>query len=106
MQTRLSPSQTEYPNLNTEQLRAAFLVDSLLTPGRVELVYTDADRAIIGSAVPTGAPLLGTGLPFRFFAVITPATAGAVLSGTYKLPGGTGKVLNDFETYQRVLLSS
>ncbi len=57
MQTRLSPSQTEYPNLGTEQLRAAFLVDSLFAPGRVELVYTDADRAIIGSAVPTRAPL-------------------------------------------------
>jgi 4-deoxy-L-threo-5-hexosulose-uronate ketol-isomerase len=57
MQTRLSPSQTEYPTLSTEQLRAAFLVDSLFAPGRVELVYTDADRAIVGSAVPGGAPL-------------------------------------------------
>jgi 4-deoxy-L-threo-5-hexosulose-uronate ketol-isomerase len=57
MQTRLSPSQTEYPSLSTDQLRAAFLVDSLFAPGRIELLYTDADRAIIGSAVPTGAPL-------------------------------------------------
>jgi 4-deoxy-L-threo-5-hexosulose-uronate ketol-isomerase len=57
MQTRLSPSRTEYPTLNTEQLRAAFLLDSLFAPGRVELVYTDADRAIVGSAVPAGEPL-------------------------------------------------
>src|SRR5512136_83463 len=57
MQTRFSPSQTEYPTLTTDQLRAAFLVESLFTPGRVELVYTDNDRAIIGSAVPTSAPL-------------------------------------------------
>ena len=57
MQTRLSPSPTEYPTLNTDQLRAAFLVDSLFVPGKIELVYTDTDRAIIGSAVPTGAPL-------------------------------------------------
>jgi 4-deoxy-L-threo-5-hexosulose-uronate ketol-isomerase len=57
MQTRLSPSQTEYPKLDTNQLRAAFLVDSLFAPGKVELVYTDADRAIVGSAVPTGSPL-------------------------------------------------
>jgi 4-deoxy-L-threo-5-hexosulose-uronate ketol-isomerase len=57
MQTRSSPSQTEYPILSTDQLRAAFLVDSLFAPGRVELVYSDADRAIIGSAVPTGTPL-------------------------------------------------
>ena len=49
MQTRLSPSQTEYPTLTTEQLRASFLVESLFSPGRVELVYTDNDRAIVGS---------------------------------------------------------
>jgi 4-deoxy-L-threo-5-hexosulose-uronate ketol-isomerase len=57
MQTRLSPSQTEYPTLTTEQLRAAFLVESLFSPGRLELVYTDNDRAIAGSAVPTSSPL-------------------------------------------------
>jgi 4-deoxy-L-threo-5-hexosulose-uronate ketol-isomerase len=57
MQTRLSPSQTEYPNLSTDQLRAAFLLDSLFAPGQISLVYTDADRAIVGSAVPLGSPL-------------------------------------------------
>jgi len=57
MQIRYSPSRTEYPTLTTEQLRAAFLVESLFTLGQVELVYTDNDRAIVGSAVPTQAPL-------------------------------------------------
>jgi len=57
MQTRLSASQSEYATLTTDQLRAAFLVESLFAPGRVELVYTDTDRVIIGSAVPAGAPL-------------------------------------------------
>ena len=57
MQTRLSPSRTEYQTLNTDQLRAAFLVEALFVPGRVDLVYTDADRAIVGSAVPCGSPL-------------------------------------------------
>lgn len=57
MQIRYSPSQTEYPTLTTEQLRAAFLVDSLFRAGELELVYTDADRAIVGSAVPTASPL-------------------------------------------------
>jgi 4-deoxy-L-threo-5-hexosulose-uronate ketol-isomerase len=57
MQTRFSPSQTEYPTLTTEQLRASFLVESLFSPGRVDLVYTDNDRAIVGSAVPTSSPL-------------------------------------------------
>jgi 4-deoxy-L-threo-5-hexosulose-uronate ketol-isomerase len=57
MQIRYCPSQTEYPTLTTEQLRAAFLVDSLFRLGELELVYTDADRAIVGSAVPTASPL-------------------------------------------------
>jgi 4-deoxy-L-threo-5-hexosulose-uronate ketol-isomerase len=57
MQVRLSPSQTEYEQLNTERLRSAFLLESLFTPGTVELVYSDADRAIIGSAVPAASPL-------------------------------------------------
>jgi 4-deoxy-L-threo-5-hexosulose-uronate ketol-isomerase len=43
--------------LNTEQLRSAFLLESLFTPGKVELIYTDTDRAIIGSAVPGNTPL-------------------------------------------------
>jgi 4-deoxy-L-threo-5-hexosulose-uronate ketol-isomerase len=58
MQTRVSPSPTEYAGLGTNQLRAAFLVDQLFTPGRVDLAYTDADRAILGSAVPEASPLL------------------------------------------------
>jgi 4-deoxy-L-threo-5-hexosulose-uronate ketol-isomerase len=57
MQTRYSPNHTDYQRLDTEQLRAAFLVDSLFAPGRIEMVYTDADRAIVGSAVPGAAPL-------------------------------------------------
>ena len=57
MQTRLLPSQTEYPALTTDPFRAAFLVETLFAPGRVELAYADADRAIVGSAVPTTSPL-------------------------------------------------
>jgi len=57
MQIRYSPSQNDYQRLNTDELRAIFLIDSLFAPGKIELVYSDADRAIIGSAVPAGSPL-------------------------------------------------
>jgi 4-deoxy-L-threo-5-hexosulose-uronate ketol-isomerase len=60
MQTRLSPGRTEYTTLSTDQLRAAFLLDGLFAPDKVELVYTDADRAIVGSAVPGRSPLMLT----------------------------------------------
>ena len=57
MHIRYSPNPTDYQKLDTEQLRRAFLVDSLFAPDRVELVYSDADRAVIGSAVPAAVPL-------------------------------------------------
>ncbi len=39
--------------MTTAELRESFLVEDLFEPGTVELVYTDADRAVIGSIVPT-----------------------------------------------------
>jgi 4-deoxy-L-threo-5-hexosulose-uronate ketol-isomerase len=57
MEIRYSPHPNEYQTLNTGQLRAAFLVEKLFAPGHLDLVYTDADRAIIGSAAPTTAPI-------------------------------------------------
>ena len=52
MQIRYSPHPNDYQKLNTNELRSTFLIESLFTPGKVELVYTDADRAIVGSAMP------------------------------------------------------
>jgi 4-deoxy-L-threo-5-hexosulose-uronate ketol-isomerase len=57
MQIRFSPNQNDYPKLCTDGLRANFLIESLFAPDKVELVYSDADRAIIGSAVPTSSAL-------------------------------------------------
>ena len=57
MQIRFSPNQNDYPKLCTDGLRANFLIESLFAAGTLELVYSDADRAIIGSAVPTSSAL-------------------------------------------------
>lgn len=57
MQIRFSPNQNDYTKLCTDGLRANFLIESLFAPDKVELVYSDADRAIIGSAVPTASAL-------------------------------------------------
>jgi 4-deoxy-L-threo-5-hexosulose-uronate ketol-isomerase len=57
MQIRFSPNQIDYRKLSTDELRAAFLIESLFAPGRIELIHTDADRAIVGSAVPVRSPL-------------------------------------------------
>lgn len=57
MQIRYSPNQIDYQKLGTDDLRSHFLIESLFAAGKLELVYSDADRAIIGSAVPTDAPV-------------------------------------------------
>jgi len=46
-----------YPRMTTEELRDAFLIDSLFEPGRISLAYVDLDRAVVGSAVPLASPL-------------------------------------------------
>jgi len=57
MQIRFSPNDTDYGKLDTEALRRAFLVESLFKPGQIDFVYSDADRAVIGSAVPGATDL-------------------------------------------------
>jgi len=57
METRLMPSPREAAVLDTDELRATFLLEDLFLAGQVCLVYTDLDRAIVGSAIPKGQPL-------------------------------------------------
>ncbi|MEI6604282.1 MAG: 5-dehydro-4-deoxy-D-glucuronate isomerase [Verrucomicrobiota bacterium] len=57
MPTRLLPSPREAAVLNTNELRAAFLLEDIFVAGAISLTYTDMDRAIIGAAIPTTQPL-------------------------------------------------
>lgn len=51
------PSPRETAALDTEELRSAFLLEDLFSPGEIRLVYTDLDRAVVGGAVPLGSPV-------------------------------------------------
>lgn len=53
MEMRYTNDPSAVKRFTTEEIRKMFLIDSLFKPGSLEMVYTDADRAIIGSAVPT-----------------------------------------------------
>ncbi len=53
MQVRFQSSPKETGTMNTQQLRDNFLVQNLMQPGKIELVYSHFDRMIIGGAVPT-----------------------------------------------------
>jgi 4-deoxy-L-threo-5-hexosulose-uronate ketol-isomerase len=61
MKTRIVADQERYQRMTTAELRAAFLIEDLFSIAAVQLYYTDADRAVIGSIVPTDKRLsLGT----------------------------------------------
>jgi 4-deoxy-L-threo-5-hexosulose-uronate ketol-isomerase len=57
METRTTPDDVTYARMTTEELRRAFLFENLFEPGRVSMVYCDADRAIVGAAVPLARAL-------------------------------------------------
>jgi 4-deoxy-L-threo-5-hexosulose-uronate ketol-isomerase len=44
-------------NMSGADLRRAFLIEALFPPGKVELVQTGLDRAVVGSAVPLAEKL-------------------------------------------------
>ena len=61
MKTRIVADQTRYQRMTTAELRESFLIESLFQPDTLELIYTDVDRAIVGSAVPQETKIaLGT----------------------------------------------
>jgi 4-deoxy-L-threo-5-hexosulose-uronate ketol-isomerase len=52
METRYAADPVRFPRMTTGELRKTFLIDSLFGADEISLVYSDLDRAIVGSAVP------------------------------------------------------
>ena len=52
MDVRYVADQVRYQTMTTEELRSTFLVENLFEPEKIILLYTDVDRAIVGSAMP------------------------------------------------------
>lgn len=53
--------EVRYRTMTTADLRATFLIEDLFKPGRIDFVYIDLDRGVVGSAVPLAQELrLGT----------------------------------------------
>lgn len=57
MEVRYLPNQDAYRRMTTDELRKTFLFEALFEPGKISTVYCDADRAIVGGAIPTASPL-------------------------------------------------
>ncbi len=57
MQTIEAPDRHAYQRMTTSELREGFVLETLFTAGTIQLCYTNVDRAVVGGAVPTTAPL-------------------------------------------------
>jgi len=57
MEVRYSPDQNGFKRFTTEELRKSFLIDSLFENNKIPMIYSDIDRSITGSAVPSGKSL-------------------------------------------------
>jgi len=57
MEVRYSPDQIGFKKLTTDELRKSFLIENLFEKNKTTMVYSDVDRSITGSAVPSGKTL-------------------------------------------------
>lgn len=71
MKTMLTTDPVRFSTMTTAEVRAHFHVADLFQRGRIELVYWECDRTVIGGAVPGTTPLAleaGRELASSFFA--------------------------------------
>ena len=102
MRVRYGAGPADIDAMNTERLRAAFLVEGSFRSGAVDFTYTHIDRMIVGGAVPTtGTLTFGDGAE-----VGTPLFFDAREMGIANL-GGAGTIVVDgvvFEMANRDVL--
>lgn len=62
--TRHGASPAAIDRMTTADLRAEYLVESILAPGEARMTYTHLDRMVLGGIVPTGQAIgIGDGAP-------------------------------------------
>ena len=101
MEIRYAPDPERFELMNTSELRESFLVEDIFKPGEICMVYSDVDRAIVGSAVPTDGGLkleAGDELKAEFFAQRREI-------GVINI-AGDGSIVVDGETYTMVKLDA
>jgi len=57
MDVRYSPDQNGFKKLDTNELRKSFLIEDLFQRNKIPMTYSDVDRSVTGSAVPSGKTL-------------------------------------------------
>lgn len=101
MEIRYAPDPVRIEIMNTAELRESFLVEDMFKPGEITMVYSDVDRVIVGSAVPTNSGLkleAGDELKAEYFAERREI-------GVINV-GGEGSIAVDGITYSMVKLDA
>ena len=57
MEIRYSADQVRFKRMTTDEIRDNFLVD-MFEDGKLNMLYSEVDRVIVGAAVPTGEKLI------------------------------------------------
>jgi 4-deoxy-L-threo-5-hexosulose-uronate ketol-isomerase len=94
MKVQYAADPVRLERMSTEEIRATFLVDSLFAADQISLVYSDLDRAIVGSAVPASGPLTLGSAPELRAATFCERRELGVLN-----VGGPGTVTDDGDSY-------
>jgi 4-deoxy-L-threo-5-hexosulose-uronate ketol-isomerase len=58
MKLRASTDPEGLRRMTAREIRDTFVINDLFRPGEVSTTYVEVDRAVVGSAVPLGAPLI------------------------------------------------
>ncbi len=98
MRVLYGASPADIAAMDTDRLRAEFLVEDLFSPGELVFVYTHVDRMILGGAVPLGEPLaFGNGKDVgtdRFFTAREMGIANLGGAGSVTIDGTRYEVAN------------
>jgi 4-deoxy-L-threo-5-hexosulose-uronate ketol-isomerase len=95
MEIRFEHSPKETSEMNTEELRAAFLTENLMQDDTVQLLYTHYDRVIVGGVKPVkGRPVLETHPELKADYFLQRREIGIINVG------GGGKVHADGKSYE------
>lgn len=57
MEVRYMPDPVRFCRMTTQEVRDSFLVETLFQKDKIEMLYVDVDRVIVGGAVPSGRTL-------------------------------------------------
>ncbi len=57
MEVRFAPNPDATIMMGTDELRKEFMIEEIFAAGKVNMLYSDVDRAIIGGAQPADSPI-------------------------------------------------